>query len=149
MSLDALAFWAKAEREGDCLIWRRSLRRNGYGQVMVARPRRNRTAHTVAYELAIGPIPPGYEVDHACRRRACIEPAHLRLATHKQNAENRDNHPHTRSGIRGVHWVRARGKWKAQVTHNYRTINLGYFDDVSDAERAAVSARALYFTHAN
>lgn len=141
-------FWACAEREGDCLIWRKSCRANGYGQVKTGG--RNRTTHTVAYELAVGPIPAGEEVDHRCRRRACIEPAHLRLATRKQNAENRDNLPRgTSSGVRGVTWDKRRGHWAAKLTHNYQTINLGRFDDLAEAARAVEAARAATFTHAN
>jgi hypothetical protein len=141
-------FWASAERQGGCLIWRKSLRRNGYGQLKI--DGRNRTAHRVAYELAVGAIPDGAEIDHCCRRRACIDPAHLRLATHKQNNENRTDRPvGTSSGVRGVYWDRSRARWSARLTHNYRAIFLGRFDDLADAERAVVAARAAYFTHAN
>jgi hypothetical protein len=34
-------------------------------------------AHRLAYELARGPIPSGYEVDHRCRVRCCVNPDHL------------------------------------------------------------------------
>jgi hypothetical protein len=138
-------FWASAKREGECLIWQKSCRANGYGQLKTGG--RNRTAHTVAYELANGPIPTGMQVDHRCRRRACIEPAHLRLATQKQNAENRNDHPDTVSGVRGVAWDKARKRWHATVTHNYRSIFLGRFSDLAEAERVVVAARQAIFTH--
>jgi HNH endonuclease len=139
-------FWASAHADGECLVWAKSLRENGYGQVRIQG--RNRTAHRVAYELAIGPIPTGLLIDHACRNRACINPAHLRLATKKQNAENRDDRPSsTVSGVRGVRWDKDRQRWSAAVTHNYRTINLGRYDDLADAECAVIEARQRYFTH--
>lgn len=44
-------------------------------------------AHRLAYMSKHGPIPAGYEVDHVCRNRACVNRSHLRLLTvreHKQ-----------------------------------------------------------------
>ena len=42
-------------------------------------------AHRVSYVLFVGPIPDGLELDHTCRNRACVNPAHLEPATHKVN----------------------------------------------------------------
>lgn len=139
-------FWASARPDGDCLIWAKSCRINGYGQVTLGR--RNRSVHRVAYELAYGPIPAGLLVDHTCRTHACINPEHLRLATVKQNAENRALATKSASGVRGVHWDKTRHCWAAALTHNYRTINLGRYANLADAALAAERGRAAYFTHA-
>jgi hypothetical protein len=45
----------------------------------------SRRAHRVAYELAVGPIPPGLQVDHLCRVRDCVNPAHLDPVTKREN----------------------------------------------------------------
>jgi len=42
-------------------------------------------AHRLAYELFIGPIPTGRELDHLCRNRCCCNPEHLEAVTHQQN----------------------------------------------------------------
>jgi hypothetical protein len=42
-------------------------------------------AHTYAYEQAHGPVPAGHEVDHRCRRRNCVNPAHLEATDHRTN----------------------------------------------------------------
>jgi hypothetical protein len=42
-------------------------------------------AHRVAYRLFTGPIPEGLELDHLCRVRCCVNPAHLEAVTRKIN----------------------------------------------------------------
>lgn len=52
--------------------------------------------HRKVYEDTYGPIPEGYEVDHKCRNRHCINPEHLQLLTisnhkSKTNKERSDD----------------------------------------------------------
>ena len=42
-------------------------------------------AHRLAYEMHVGPIPEGMDIDHTCGRRECIEPSHLRPLTPLEN----------------------------------------------------------------
>lgn len=58
-----------------CLIATGRLDRDGYAYHGKTR------AHLVAY----GPVPPGLEVDHLCRRRACVERSHLEAVTRAEN----------------------------------------------------------------
>lgn len=69
-----------------CILWNKSLE-NGYGRRRVNG--KLVYAHRHAYEQEYGPIPDGLIVRHECDVRACIEPQHLRLGTHKQNAMDR------------------------------------------------------------
>jgi HNH endonuclease len=84
---EALAerFWAKVQRgEADaCWLWRGSKVTKGYGRFGVGG--RSVGAHRVAYELLVGPIPEGLTLDHLCRVRACVNPAHLEPVTNREN----------------------------------------------------------------
>lgn len=39
----------------------------------------------VAYEMYVGPIPEGMQLDHLCRVRHCVNPAHLEVVTQQEN----------------------------------------------------------------
>lgn len=69
--------------ESGCWEWHGGRDRNGYGRLQI--DRRPRMAHRVSYELFVGPIPDGLELDHLCRVRHCINPAHLEPVTHREN----------------------------------------------------------------
>lgn len=43
-------------------------------------------AHRFSYELLVGPIPEGLVIDHLCKNRGCINPAHMELVTLEENS---------------------------------------------------------------
>jgi hypothetical protein len=55
----------------------------GYGVMTV--DRRHVGAHRVAYQMFVGPIPAGRDLDHLCRKTDCVNPAHLEPVTPKEN----------------------------------------------------------------
>ena len=71
--------------DDECWLWLGSKSTDGYGQLRIDGASRN--AHCVAYELEVGAIPEGMELDHTCRARACINPRHLEPVTHQVNME--------------------------------------------------------------
>lgn len=72
------------EPNSGCWLWVASLDTRGYGQITVAKGR-SRQAYRVAYELVVGPVPAGLELDHKCRVRSCCNPDHLEPVTHAVN----------------------------------------------------------------
>jgi hypothetical protein len=134
-------FWERAQPDGDCLIWTGAKNPKGYGLS------RGTLAHRVAYELTVGPVPEGKELDHAiCHRRDCIAVKHLQVVTRKENTENRSGaRVDSNSGIRGV-WKSGR-KWKAGVTHNGTKYYLGVYATAEEAGAAAAAKRLQLFTN--
>jgi HNH endonuclease len=104
-----IRFWQKVDVHGpdECWPWTGGkIGSSGYGQFSVG-PRGNSvgsTAHRWAYEYAVGPIPAGLVLDHACHtddptciegdacpHRACCNPAHLEPVTQAENLRRKHN----------------------------------------------------------
>ena len=73
----------KIDVTSSCWLWKRPNRSIGYGYVTVRG--KHQPAHRVAYELFVGAIPEGLEIDHLCRVRRCVNPDHLEAVTHAEN----------------------------------------------------------------
>ena len=69
-------------------------------------------AHRASYELFVGAIPEGLELDHLCRNRMCVNPAHLEPVTHRENIirgkSNVCKFGHPLAGGNLVPWVKHR-----------------------------------------
>ena len=71
-------------RANGCWVWVASLHEyTGYGQFKMDGVRKQ--AHRASYEMLVGPVPEGLELDHLCRNRACVNPDHLEPVTHAVN----------------------------------------------------------------
>jgi hypothetical protein len=99
----------------------------------------------LAWLYMTGEWPPHpYQVDHIDLNKANDAWINLRLATNKQNQENRGP-TKTVSGVAGV--TRRGKKWLARIRHNDNLIVLGYYKDVADAIHVRQAAERLLFTH--
>lgn len=75
-------FWAKVEKTATCWLWTACVDSGGYGLFACDK---NWKAHRWLYEHFVKAVPPGLELDHLCRSRACVNPAHLELVTALEN----------------------------------------------------------------
>src|SRR3546814_7321952 len=66
---------------GGCWEWTGAVNTTGYGVVMLrdAFRRTSTTAHRIAYQEWVGPIPKGHFVLHRCDNRLCIDRKSTRL----------------------------------------------------------------------
>lgn len=74
-----------AEPIDPCHLWTGAKDRDGYGHINIGGI--TMMAHRVSLNLSGRPIPEGLEVDHLCRVRCCVNPAHLEIVTRAENWE--------------------------------------------------------------
>jgi hypothetical protein len=78
-------------------VWQGACTPTGYGRIKVEG--RRHAAHRWYYAQLRWPIPAGREIDHLCRTRACVNPAHLQPVSHLTNVRRA---PKARLGVHGA-----------------------------------------------
>lgn len=81
--MDRLSSFICPEPNTGCWLWTGGTNSTGYGSITV----RNKkySAHKLAYETIVGKVPDGMDLDHLCRVRSCVNPAHLEPVSRSVN----------------------------------------------------------------
>lgn len=90
-------FWPKVDKMGPvpehaphldrCWLWTAAQDGHGYGNFFRGPTRADGyvKAYRMAYELEVGPVPDGLQLDHLCRVTLCVRPTHLEPVEQRQN----------------------------------------------------------------
>jgi hypothetical protein len=78
-------FWSKVWPcpNTGCWHWGGTIHHTGYGSYWYGY--RSVLPHRYIYEVIHGPLPPVMKVDHICRNKSCVNPAHLDAVTQREN----------------------------------------------------------------
>lgn len=101
--------------DNGCWAWLGGLNRDGYGHMRFGGTKWR--AHRASYEMHVGPIPAGLVIDHLCRNRSCVNPAHLEPVSDRENRMRGMGHDAevARSGacVNGHEYTEANTYWRA------------------------------------
>lgn len=100
-------------------------------------------AHRLAWLYIHGEWPIDV-LDHVNGDRSDNRMINLRAAQKNQNSFNARMKSSNKSGVKGVCWHKAMKKWHAQLRFNGEQQNLGFFDNLEEAERIVRLARETH-----
>lgn len=105
-------------------------------------------AHRIVFLMHHGFIPP--EVDHIDGNPLNNRIENLRAADHAQNLKNLKTPASNTSGVKGVSWHKATGKWAAGIRQEGKWKHLGLFSCIeAAAETRRQAEAAIYGEFAN
>ncbi len=87
--LPSVSFWEKVEKTGSCWNWTASLFKNGYGQFWAWGMKWY--AHRFSYALHNDVLVTDMTINHLCKNRKCVNPAHLEQITRGENTLHKDS----------------------------------------------------------
>lgn len=116
--------------------------KNGYWHICVSvnGVKRRFLAHRLAWFLAHGRWPEE-DIDHINGDRSDNRIANLREASRSENLQNAAMRSDNTSGVKGVYFNKARGKWQAYIRLDGKQAYLGIFTELADASLAIHEAR--------
>lgn len=117
------------EPNSGCWLWDGYVTRSGYARAMANR--KGYAVHRVFYTAHNGEIPPGLVLDHLCRVRSCVNPAHLEAVTNEENI---------RRGEGGLHM---RIRTHCPHGHEYTPENIKTYADLPFANRECRKCRNI------
>ena len=125
----------KAGRIASCLDVHGYIQINIRGNVM--------KGHRLAWLYMTGEFPNG-QIDHINHVRNDNRWCNLRVVDNEGNHRNRPKQKNNKTGVVGVCFVNAVGKYLATIWVNKKQVRLGYFKELEDAKAARLEANKKY-----
>lgn len=114
----------------------------GYWRIMISG--KAYFAHRLAWFYVHGEWPSEH-IDHKFRDKGDNRISELRESSPAQNQQNIEAaQKNSASGVRGVFWSKASGKWCAKICAGGVHVTLGYSDDLAVAAAMRAQAKAVY-----
>lgn len=102
--------------------------------------------HHAAWILTHGKMPDGV-IDHENGNSLDNRISNLRDVPQGVNCRNRKMNCNNTSGVNGVSWYKRSGKWVVKACHNWKPVQIGYFENLFDAICARKSFDAKHGFH--
>ena len=90
-------------------------------------------AHRLFWFLQTGQDPGPLTIDHIDQNKLNNKFSNLRLATHHEQGQNKNERINNTSGHRGISWKKDKKKYHARITHYGKKIHIGYYNTLAEA----------------
>lgn len=138
-------FFTRAKNKGRAKQGHRAGTVHSSGYEVIRIDGRLYKSHRLVWLYVYGEFPK--QIDHINGDRKDNRLCNLRLLSHSENMQNRNNpNPNNTSGHKGVGWYEPLRKWRVKIMKDYKTIHLGYFENLDDAVMAYAAGAAKYHT---
>ncbi len=86
-------FWQKVEKSESCWVWKAAKDRDGYGVWSTREGGRLKQyrVHRLSFSIANDGIDNSLTIDHLCKNKLCLNPAHLEQVTIGENVRRSDS----------------------------------------------------------
>ncbi len=139
---DVPNWWNKKYAGKECgRVTNRGYRQLGY--TPLGRNTQRLLTHRLAWYIVHNVLPKD-QIDHIDGQKTNNQIKNLRDVSGSLNMRNQKMSRANTSGVVGVYWHKARGKWRGKVSVNNKKIHIGTFDNISEAEAVVKAFRAKH-----